>query len=69
MAVHISEMSWGRVENPKKVFKSGDRVTVELGYPGREDRIKLKVPGGKSMGQAAERWSRECCNRPRSTYD
>ena len=26
--LHISEMSWGRVENPKKVFKSGDRVTV-----------------------------------------
>ena len=21
-------MSWGRVENPKKVFKSGDKVTV-----------------------------------------
>ena len=26
--LHISEMSWGRVENPKKVFKSGDKVTV-----------------------------------------
>lgn len=24
--LHISEMSWGRVENPKKVFKSGDTV-------------------------------------------
>ena len=24
--LHISEMSWGRVENPKKVFKSGDKV-------------------------------------------
>ena len=24
--LHISEMSWGRVENPKKVFKSGDVV-------------------------------------------
>ena len=22
--LHISEMSWGRVENPKKVFKSGE---------------------------------------------
>ncbi len=24
--LHISEMSWGRVENPKKVFKVGDKV-------------------------------------------
>lgn len=24
--LHISEMSWGRVENPKKVFKAGDTV-------------------------------------------
>lgn len=26
--LHISEMSWGRVENPKKVFKVGEAVTV-----------------------------------------
>ncbi len=26
--LHISEMSWGRVESPKKVFKVGDVVTV-----------------------------------------
>lgn len=26
--LHISEMSWGRVENPKKVFKVGDVVNV-----------------------------------------
>lgn len=26
--LHISEMSWGRVENPKKVFKVGDEVEV-----------------------------------------
>ena len=26
--LHISEMSWGRVENPKKVFKVGDAVTA-----------------------------------------
>ena len=26
--LHISEMSWGRVENPKKVFKVGDTVRV-----------------------------------------
>ena len=26
--LHISEMSWGRVENPKKVFHSGDELKV-----------------------------------------
>ncbi len=26
--LHISEMSWGRVENPKKVFKTGDTLKV-----------------------------------------
>ena len=26
--LHISEMSWGHVENPKKVFKVGDKVNV-----------------------------------------
>ena len=24
--LHISEMSWGRTENPKKVYKVGDSV-------------------------------------------
>lgn len=26
--LHISEMSWGRVENPKKAFKVGEKITV-----------------------------------------
>ena len=26
--LHISEMSWGSVENPKKVFKVGDKLKV-----------------------------------------
>ena len=28
--LHISEMSWGRVENPKKTFKVGDTVKVQI---------------------------------------
>ena len=28
--LHISEMSWGRIEHPKKVFKSGDVVKVMI---------------------------------------
>ncbi len=26
--LHISEMSWGRIENPKKLYKTGDTVRV-----------------------------------------
>lgn len=26
--LHISEMSWGRVDHPKKMFKNGDKLTV-----------------------------------------
>jgi ribosomal protein S1 len=26
--LHISEMSWGRVDNPKKIFKVGESITV-----------------------------------------
>ena len=28
--LHISEMSWGRVENPKKVFKVGEKLSAEF---------------------------------------
>lgn len=28
--LHISEMGWGRTENPKKVFKSGEQVKVMI---------------------------------------
>ena len=28
--LHISEMSWGRVDDPKKLFKVGDKVTVKI---------------------------------------
>ncbi|MBQ4463672.1 MAG: S1 RNA-binding domain-containing protein, partial [Eubacterium sp.] len=28
--LHISEMSWGRVDDPKKLFKVGDKVKVKI---------------------------------------
>ena len=28
--LHISEMSWGRIEHPKKVFKVGEKLTVRI---------------------------------------
>lgn len=40
--LHISEMSWGRVENPKKVFKSGDSITVLI-KDIKEDKIALSL--------------------------
>ena len=40
--LHISEMSWGRVENPKKVFSVGDAVKV-LVKDINEDKIALSM--------------------------
>ena len=40
--LHISEMSWGRVENPHKVFKVGD-VTKVLIKDIKDDKIALSL--------------------------
>ena len=40
--LHISEMSWGRVENPKKVFKVGDKTKVLI-KDIKEDKIALSL--------------------------
>ncbi len=40
--LHISEMSWGRVENPKKIFKVGEKLTVLI-KDIREDKIALSL--------------------------
>ena len=40
--LHISEMSWGRVENPKKVFNVGD-VTKVLIKDIKDDKIALSL--------------------------
>lgn len=40
--LHISEMSWGRVENPKKVFKVGDKTKVLIKEI-KEDKIALSL--------------------------
>ena len=53
--LHISEMSWGRVENPKKVFKVGDVVKV-LVKDIRDTKIalSLKFPETNPWANAAE---------------
>lgn len=43
--LHISEMSWGRVGNPKKVFSIGDKVTVLIkDIQGEKIALSLKFP-------------------------
>lgn len=39
--LHISEMSWGRIENPKKVFKTGDIVKVFI----KDIQVKMSEEG------------------------
>lgn len=41
--LHISEMSWGRVEHPKKVFKIGDKLNVLIKeINGNKSALSLK---------------------------
>lgn len=43
--LHISEMSWGRVESPKKAFKAGEKVKVLIkDINGDKIALSLKFP-------------------------
>ena len=43
--LHISEMSWGRVENPKKVFNVGENLSVLIkDIQGEKIALSLKFP-------------------------
>lgn len=56
--LHISEMSWGRVENPKKVFKAGDQVRVLIkDIQGEKIALSLKFPEANPWVQAAEKYA------------
>ena len=56
--LHISEMSWGRVENPKKVFTNGQALTV-LVKDIKETKIalSLKFPETNPWANAAEKFA------------
>ena len=56
--LHISEMSWGRVENPKKVFKVGEEVKV-LVKDINETKValSLKFPESNPWANAAENFA------------
>ena len=56
--LHISEMSWGRVENPKKVFKTGEQVRVLIkDIQGEKIALSLKFPEANPWVTAAERYA------------
>lgn len=56
--LHISEMSWGRVENPKKVFKVGDKVTAFIkDINGDKVALSLKFPEKNPWTNASEKYA------------
>ncbi len=53
--LHISEMSWGRVENPKKVFQVGETVNVLVkDIHDTKIALSLKFPETNPWANAAE---------------
>lgn len=53
--LHISEMSWGRVENPKKVFRVGDKVEVMIkDIHDTKIALSLKFPETNPWANATE---------------
>jgi len=56
--LHISEMSWGRVENPKKVFKVGEVLTVLIkDINGDKIALSLKFEDQNPWLTAAEKYA------------
>ncbi|HKM05210.1 MAG TPA: 30S ribosomal protein S1 [Lachnospiraceae bacterium] len=56
--LHISEMSWGRVENPKKVFKIGEAVKVLIkDISGNKIALSLKFDNANPWKEAASKYA------------
>ncbi len=56
--LHISEMSWGRVENPKKVFKPGDVVKAFIkDIQGEKIALSLKFPDQNPWADAENKFA------------
>ena len=56
--LHISEMSWGRVEHPKKVFKVGDTLKVLIKeISGSKIALSLKFEDANPWKDAAEKYA------------
>jgi ribosomal protein S1 len=56
--LHISEMSWGRVEHPKKVFKVGDQLKVLIKeINGNKIALSLKFDDANPWKNAADKYA------------
>ena len=56
--LHISEMSWGRVENPKKTFKVGEKLKVLIkDISGDKSALSLKFADQNPWLTAAEKYA------------
>ncbi|GFH95803.1 30S ribosomal protein S1 [Lachnospiraceae bacterium] len=56
--LHISEMSWGRVEHPKKVFKVGEHLTVLIKeINGSKIALSLKFDDANPWKDAADKFA------------
>ena len=56
--LHISEMSWGRVESPKKVFKVGEKVTDRIkDINGEKIALAMKSPETNPWANAGEKYA------------
>ena len=56
--LHISEMSWGHVENPKKVFKVGEKIEVLIkDINGEKIALSLKFPEKNPWLTAGEKYA------------
>ncbi len=56
--LHISEMSWGRVENPKKVFKVGQKLEVLIkDIHDTKIALSLKFPETNPWADAAQKYA------------
>jgi ribosomal protein S1 len=56
--LHISEMSWGRVESPKKAFKAGEKVEVLIkDINGDKIALSLKFPETNPWKDASDKYA------------
>ena len=56
--LHISEMSWGRIENPKKVFKVGEQLEVLIkDIHDTKIALSLKFPETNPWANAEEKYA------------
>ena len=57
--LHISEMSWGRVDDPKKMFKVGNKVEVMIkDISGTKIALTMKLDSNNPWKNASEKYEK-----------